>query len=492
MIKKIKQLTKETAVYGISTIVGRFINFLLVPLYTNVFANSDFGQYTLIYAYLSFFNVMFIFGMDAAFLKYSSATDGEKKRDAFSTPYNFVFITTTILCATLFIFRNQLQLAAQIPLNLSAIVNYVILILFFDTITLIPFANLRIENKASKFAVIKLGNIFLNLLLNFLLILKMGMGIEAIFISNLAASVFSFVMLIPDTLGRIRFSISKEFLSPMLKFALPYLPGSLAAMMVQIIDVPIVRALTNESILGTYRANYKLGILMMLFVSMFNYAWQPFFLNNAKDKDAKQLFSKVLTLFMIVGSFIWILLSFFIDDLASVEIYNGKSIIGQNYLSGIYIVPVILLAYLFYGMYVNFTAGIYIKERTKYFPIVTGAGALVNVVVNYLLIPYIGIFGAALATLASYITMALGLYLFAQHHYKINYEFPKIFSILFLLTVSTVLYYYLYFTGNLKFQWKITIVAIFIISFFVLKIVNKNQAKVTINYLLRRRNENKN
>ena len=132
MLKKIKQLTKETAVYGISTIVGRFINFLLVPLYTNVFVNSEFGQFTLIYAYLSFFNVMFIYGMDAAFMKYTSLAEDENKRDTFSTAYLFVLITTGILCFILFYFRETLQLAAQIPLKYSSIINYVILILFFD------------------------------------------------------------------------------------------------------------------------------------------------------------------------------------------------------------------------------------------------------------------------------------------------------------------------------------------------------------------------
>ncbi|GAB4136342.1 MAG: oligosaccharide flippase family protein [Ignavibacteriales bacterium] len=487
MLKKIKQLTKETAVYGISTIIGRFINFLLVPLYTNVFVNSEFGQFTLIYAYLSFLNVVFIYGMDAAFLKYTSLAEADKKKDSFSTAYLFVFISTLLLCLLMFLFRNDLQSATQIPLRYSSVINYVILILFFDTVTLIPFANLRLENKSAKFAGVKLGNIFLNLLLNIILILKLKMGIESIFISNLAASVFSFVLLFPDTLRKLNFRISREYLKPMLKFAIPYLPGSLAAMMVQVIDVPIVRAMTNESTLGTYRANYKLGILMMLFVSMFNYAWQPFFLNNAKEKEAKELFSKVFTLFMITGSFIWIILSLFIDNLASIQIYHGKSIIGKDYLSGIFIVPVILLAYLFYGMYVNFTAGIYIEEKTKIFPVVTGSGAIVNVVVNIFLIPYYGIMGAAIATLASYVVMAVGLFFYSQKYYKINYEFYKVFSILFLIISATVIYYYLYYSGLLNLISKFLILIVFVASFFLLKIIKKDEVIKTMKIITRRK-----
>lgn len=145
------------------------------------------------------------------------------------------------------------------------------------------------------------------------------------------------------------------------------MPASVASMIVQVIDVPIIRELTNESTLGIYRANYKLGIFMMLFVSMFHYAWQPFFLTNAKEENAK-IFSKVLSLFLIFTSFMWIVLSLFIDDIASFQFYHGRSLIGKEYLSGIYIVPIILLAYIFHGLYINFIAGIYLEEKQNIFP----------------------------------------------------------------------------------------------------------------------------
>ena len=190
---------------------------------------------------------------------------------------------------------------------------------------------------------------------------------------------------------------------------------------------------------------------------------------------------------MIAGSLIWIVLSLFIDNLASLQIYHGKSIIGKDYLSGIFIVPVILLAYLFYGMYVNFTAGIYIQEKTKVFPLITGIGALVNVGVNILLIPLLGIFGAALATLVSYIFMSAGLYFYSQKYYKINYEFYKVISILFLLISASVIYYYLYFSNSLNLISKVLVLIVFISLFFFMKIIKKEEVIKTIKLLVRRK-----
>jgi len=266
----------------------------------------------------------------------------------------------------------------------------------------------------------------------------------------------------------------------MLKFALPYLPASFAAMMVQVIDVPIVRFLTNDDTLGIYRANYKLGIFMMLVVSMFQYAWQPFFLSNAKEKDAKELFSKVLTLFVVAASLLWVVLALFIDNIAAFEFLPGRSLIGKEYLSGVHIVPIILLGYLFFGMYVNFQAGLYIEEKTKYFPLVTGIGAAANVIVNFLLIPVWGIYGAAVATLVSYFVMAAGLFIVAQRFYKINYEYSKIIKVLVLILIITYTYYYLFLLGILLFLYKILLLVFFILSLFGLNIIQSEDVKKTL------------
>jgi O-antigen/teichoic acid export membrane protein len=482
MLAKIKELTKDTAIYGISTIIGRFLGFLLVPFYTNVLNTSDFGVYSNVYAYLAFLNIVFIYGMDAAFMKYTSISGDSEKEKTFSTAYIFVFFSSLLLAMLLFALRNPFTALMEIPDKFHHLVQYVILILIFDTLSLIPFANLRLERKAGKFTALKFANIIVNIVLNLILILKYKLGIEAIFIANLAASVVTFVLLLPNILSKLTFKIDITLLRKMLWFGIPYLPASIAATMVNVIDRPVVLAMTNSSTLGVYQANYKLGIFMMLFVSMFQYAWQPFFLNNAKEKNAKELFAKILTLFMIVSSLIWIVLTLFVDDFARFEIYHHKTIIGREYLSGLVIVPIILLGYLFNGMYYNFQAGIYIEEKTKYFPVVTGAGALINVVINVLLIPVLGIIGAALATLASYMVMAAGLFYFSQKYYKIDYEYGKILKIMLLIFITGIAYYYLYFQIGLTFTYKMILLIGFLGSMILFKIFDKKEIQYAVNY----------
>ncbi|MBL1212001.1 MAG: oligosaccharide flippase family protein [Ignavibacteriae bacterium] len=472
MLKKIKELSKDTAIYGISTIIGRFLGFLLVPFYTNVFTTQEFGVYTYIYTILAFLNIAYVYGMDAAFMKYSSVSEKEEKRKAFSTPFNFLLITSLSISALLFVFRSQAGSFANLPGEYLHLTIYVILILLLDSIAIVPFANLRLEKKAKKFAAIRIANIIINLALNIVLILVYKLGVEAIFISNLIASAFSLIVLLPEIVKNYLAVIDPELLKRMLKFALPYLPGSLAAMMVQMIDVPIMRELTNDSTVGIYRANYKLGIFMMLFVSMFQFAWQPFFLENAKEKNAKEIFSKVFTLFLFAGGLIWLLLTLFIDNIAQIEL-SGRTLIGREYLEGLMIVPLVLLGYLFYGLYINFTAGIYIEEKTNYFPIVTGTGAAVNILANLFLIPIYGIMGAAIATFASYFIMAAGLYFVSQKFYPIKYEFRKVIVILLDIFFITIGYYYFLWNNSLNFATKILLLGAFFAILILFRAVTK-------------------
>lgn len=484
MLDKIKELSKDTAIYGISTMVGRFLGFLLVPFYTNVFTTSEYGIFTYLYTILAFLNIVYIYGMDASFLKYSSLAKEEEKSDVISTPLLFVFITSLAFSFLFYSFRFDVSELLDVPSQFQYLTVYIILILFFDTLALIPFANLRLKRKASKFAFIKVGNILINLVLNLYLILVLDFGIEAVFISNLAASAFSLLALVPDIIKIVRIKINKETLKIMLKFGLPYLPANIASMMVQMIDVPILRGMTDDATVGIYRANYKLGIFMMLFVSMFQYAWQPFFLNYAKDKEAKKMFSKVFTLFVLAASVIWLFVSLFIENLAAIEFWNGKTLIGKSFLDGIIIVPIVLFAYIFHGMFVNFTAGIYIEEKTKYFPYVTITGALVNIGVNFLLIPQYGYIGAALATLASYMVMALFLFYFSQKFYRIDYEYGKVGALLLMITVTGSFYYYLMANGEVVLTTKLIIAGVFLIFIFLFKIVKISEVKLLANNIL--------
>ena len=407
MLDKIKQLTKDTAVYGISTMVGRFLNFLLVPLYTNLFLPKEYGIQSQIYVFISILNIILLFGMDTAYMKYAvDVKNSDEDKNNFSTPYLTVMIVSFFICLLVIIFQNPIFSILEIPQEYNYLIFYTSLILFLDSLTIIPFVKLRIERKAKKFALFKFLGIILNITLNFILIVKLKMGVEAIFISNLVSSALTLILLSPSIFKSFKFIIDLPILRKLLKFGLPFLPAGLSSIMIQGIDRPILTQLTDLHTSGIYSANYKLGIFMMLFVSMFQYAWQPFFFQNAQEKNIKQVFSKILTYFVIAGSLILIFLSLFIDDIVKFHIL-GRTIIGPAFWSGLIIVPIILFGYLFNGIYYILSAGMFIEEKSSYIPFVTGIGAAINVGVNFLLIPVWGIIGAALATLVSYLVMAV-------------------------------------------------------------------------------------
>jgi O-antigen/teichoic acid export membrane protein len=225
------------------------------------------------------------------------------------------------------------------------------------------------------------------------------------------------------------------------KFSLPYLPAALASMAIQVINIPIMKYLTDTKTVGIYNANYKLGIFMMLIVSMFEYAWRPFFLNNAREPEAKQLFSKVMTIFIGASSVLLIILTFFIQDIIKIPLPYKGHIIGEKYWSGVYIVPVILFGYMFLGIYTNLMAGIYIEKKTQYLPMITGTGAAFNIIIGFTCIPLIGIMGGALAVLVSYFAMTVSIYTVNRKYYPVEYERSKIALILVIDAVALILFY---------------------------------------------------
>lgn len=460
MFDKLKELSKDTAIYGVSTMVGRFLTFLLVPFYTHVFTNFDYGIVSNLYIFIAIFNVIFIYGMDAAYLKFAAVPSEKEDRDNFSTPYFSVVTVGVILVLLILVFKKVVFATFDIPFGQLKLIYLVVPILLIDALNVIPFIKLRIERQAGKFAAFKLLNILVNVGLNLYLILKLRWGIEAVFISNIAASAITFVILFPTVLKYLRIRVRMDLLKKFLKFGIPYLPAGLASMFIQGIDRPILGHLTNLGTVGVYNANYKLGIFMMLFVSMFQYAWQPFFLQNAGEKNARELFAKVLTYFTITAGFILIIISLFISDVVKLNIF-GLTIIGKNFWGGLNIVPVILFGYLFNGLYVIFTAGIFIKEKSIYVPFITGIGAAVNIGVNFALIPSMGMMGAAIATLAAYFAMASSLYVVTQKIYRIEYEFGKMFRIFSIILLVGAAYYWLLYAGMLLFIYKVIMLAVF-------------------------------
>lgn len=480
MLEKIKSLSKQTLIYGTSTIVGRFLNFLLVPFYTNVFPPSEYGVVTLVFAYIAMFNVIYSMGFESGYFKFASTLEAGDEKENFTHPFVIILLNSLLFSVILFSLSTPIAKIIDLQPQYASFVKYSVVILFFDAICWVPFARLRLQNKAVKFTVIKIINIVINVSLNFILVLGFKMGLEAVFISNLAASVVTFILLLPDVLKNLKFTFNKKLFNELWRFSLPYVPAGLAAIMVQVISRPIMQFLTDEATVGIFQAHYRLGIFMMLFVAMFEYAWRPFFLNNAREPNAKELFAKVMTIFVGFASIILIVLSFFIEDLIKIPLTHGKTIIGPKYWSGVFIVPIILYSYLMNGIYINLMAGIYIEKKTKYLPFITGLGAIVNIVLNLLLIPMFGLYGAAIATFASYLSMTLYIYYVSQKFYPVNYELNKIFTINVINIIALALFF-LFFYNIIPNMIILKAAVAVVLSLAVIQISGLSKAKRLLN-----------
>jgi len=485
MFEQIKRLGTDTAIYGVSTILGRFLTFLLTPLYANILARDELGIVATVYAYIAFLNVLYGYGMESAFFKFTSTFEFGDRKQNFSVPFISVGMTSAVLSGVL---AWQSGFFAGV-INLSPlyrdIVTYAAWILLLDSLAIIPFASLRMARKVKRFATLKLINIGVNVACNVIFLVFFNMKVEGVFLSGVISSALTLTLLIPTILEHYSPRWSATLYAAMLKFGLPYVPAGIATMMIQVIDRPILESLTDKATVGLYQANYRLGIFMMLVVSMFDFAWRPFFLSNASEPGAKQLFARVLTYFVLLTSAIFLSVSFFIDDIVMVPIFFGRSLLPEPYWAGLTIVPLVLLAYMFLGMSNNMVAGIYIEKKTQYLPGITFVGAGVNVAVNFLLIPSLGIMGAAIATLLSYAVMAMVLYAVVQRIYPIQYEFGRIAKIAFAAAVVFGIHH-LVVPGSFELAWELILLSLFAALMYWMKFFQPSELRRLTSLFVRR------
>jgi len=229
----------------------------------------------------------------------------------------------------------------------------------------------------------------------------------------------------------------------LLRFGLPMVPNGLAYLIVEISDRYLMPRLLNKEILGEYTANYKLGTVLLLLVIAFRTAWQPFFLKIAKQADAKEIYSRVMTYYIFIAAFVVLAVTMTIEYIVKIPIAPGMTLLGESYWGGVKIIPIILFSYMMFGVYVNLTVGIYIEKKSEWMIIFTGLAALINVSSNFYLMPAYGMMGAALATLLAYFVMMVSIYIANQRLYHISYEYDRILWIISYLTIALILYYYL-------------------------------------------------
>lgn len=444
----LKKLASQTAVYGLSQILGRFVNYLLVPLYTSIFTTGEYGVVTLMYAYVSFFNVMLTYGMETAFFRFSQKH--EQPGEVYATALKSLIGTSSAFIVLLCLFASPVAAWIKLPEHPEYVV-YFTLIIALDAIAALPFAYLRQQNRPIKFALVKNINIFSNILLNLYFLLlcpyavknwgitlpfyEAEVGIGYIFIANLVSSIITIPLLGKEFAQMRGYSFNKTLWREMLVYALPMMVVGFAGMINETLDRTLITyfyddAATGRSMNGIYGANYKLSILMSLFIQAFRYAAEPFFFNHAKTSDKRTIYAQVMDYFVLVCLCLFLGVMLFIDVF--------QHFIGPNFREGLHIVPVLLIANMFLGIYYNLSIWYKLSDQTNKGAVISLVGAGITIVANIILIPFYGYTGAAWATLICYVSMAVICYVMGAKYYPIPYN---MFKVLLFIAVALVLYF---------------------------------------------------
>lgn len=439
MAKDIKRLGKETLIYGTSTVLARLLNFCLVPFYTYYLLPGQYGIIATVFAAIALFNVVFLFGMDQSYLRFAS--DAADKNKVFRQCFYGVLLNGLVLGTLLWLFNGSTARVIGIPAETGYLLKLAAAILFLDVLNMIPFTKLRLERRAWYFAGVRTASIVVNVLGNIYFIAVLHKGIASILWANILASLASLLLLSPVVYSELKkngsFRFDAQLERDLLRFAWPFVPSGLASLFVSVIDKPILVHLVGPAQVGIYQANFKIGVFMMLIVSMFDQAWRPFFLAHAKDDDAKDTFARVFSFFVALAGWILLGLMFLMPDIIQSHLFGHFHLIAPAYWGGLSVIPLVLTGYFCYGLYVNFMIGPVLTKKTRVLLWITLLGAAVSITTNLTLVPHIGILGAGWAVMLSYASMATALYLFTRRVYPLPYEYKKL-AALFLLGIALV------------------------------------------------------
>ena len=458
-MKEVRKLAGQTLIYGLGTIIPRFLHYaVLTPFYTRIFIDTrDYGIITELYAWIVLLLVILTYGMETGFFRFSQNREDSEK--VYSTALISLLITSLLFVILVNVFIKPVSSIMNYQNNHDYIRMFAGIVAI-DAFTAIPFAKLRKENRAVMFSLIKLINVAITIGL-VLFLLKIAPGIWEksngwfrtaynpdykvgyVFVANLISSGATLLMLLPFIV-KLRFNFDIALWYRMINYSFPLLLAGLSGSINDALDKVILRRLLGEndglSTVGEYGAGYKIGVLMALFIQMFRYAAEPFFFERAKYADAKKTYAFVMKYFIIIMLIIYLCINLYISGI--------QYIVGSNYREGIVVVPLISMAYLLYGIYVNHSIWYKLNDLTIYAVYITIIGAVITVLINVLFIPVYGYMASAWAHIASYGTMVIVSFIFAAKHYKIEYGINKLIPY-FILTIGMIIFGHYYNYPNL-------------------------------------------
>ncbi len=455
------------------------MNYWLFPYWTHVFVNqSNLGQVANMYAYVAFLFVILTYGMETGYFRFASRENN--KATVFSSVFYLISITSVLFLIAVIGLRNPIAKALQ----LEGYAVYIVMMgitVAFDVVSTIPFAKLRLEHRPIRFAVIKFVNIGTNILLNlFFLTLcpylaqkfpggyidnlyRPEFGIGYVFLANLVATLVTFVMLIPHMQLKIDFDFA--LMRRMLKYSFPILIVGITGMVNQNIDKILLPMMLPDSAepmkqLGIYAAAFKMAVILNMFIQAFRFAFEPFFFSQKGGDNDKAMYVIVMKYFAIFGMIIFLGLSTFIDLF--------KVIVAPQYREGIGIVPIVLLANLFMGIYFTLSLWYKITDKTKYGAYQGIIGSVITIAINVLLIPVMGYYASAWAILACFVSMTLISYFSGKKHYDVPY---KVKNFLFYLFVALILFgvYWFVRTDSEPYFWLAILVNVIFVALIVVK-----------------------
>lgn len=432
----LRQLAGQTAVYGVSSILGRLFNYLLVPIHTYTFVTAQYGEVANMYAFAAILLVFLTYGLETAFFRFFNTTGKEPK--VYSTAFISILCSTVLFAGLIILNRHWFAGILNVAANPQYITWFAIIV-GMDALVAIPFARLRAINKARKFALIKLLNICLNVVLNLFFIFAvpwlydhgstwirelLGLFyhgevlIAYIFVANIIASLVQLILFVPALLkARLRFDL--PLWKQMMRYALPLLLLSMAGTINQTIDRLLLTWLLPADIamdqVGIYTACFKIPIIMYFFLQAFRYAAEPFFFSNANTETARRIFPQVMDAFVAISALIFLGTMLFLDDIFIFFVDAG-------YRAGNVIVPVVIFAFIFQGISFNLSMWYKLTNRTIYGAWLALIGTVLILALNIAGIPLFGYMASAWAFAIANLVIVVISYVLGQRHFPVHYR----------------------------------------------------------------------
>lgn len=450
----LRKFAGHTLIYGVSTIIARVLTFaVLTPLFVNRFPAAVYGVFTNLYAWAALLNNLLAFGMETTYFRFLDRHEGDKKV-VYNNSFGVTLFTSALFLVGIILFRTDIAVGLSGWLgNGAALEDFRSYILFFgvilvaDALAVVPFAKLRAEGRPIRFATVKLFNILIVVGLNliFIVLIPYLIKIEAaswahfdtwyrpgwlgyVFIANLVASVLTLILLLPELL-KFQLRIDLPQLRKMVLYSFPILIANISFIINELLDkmVLIPRLLPPEQAatdLGIYGAVSKLAIFLSIAIQAFRLGAEPLFFSYARQANARQTYALIMDYFVILMVIAMVGLTVNIEWL-KYFINAGDPLEQAKYWSGLKIVPVLLLSYVLLGVYTNLSIWYKLSDQTRYALYISGAGAIVTLVLNILVIPRYSYVGAAWVTLAAYLVMVVLSYVWGQRNYAIPYRVGK-------------------------------------------------------------------